>query len=200
MRQLIRINGRKRIIYRDSRGRFIRKRYAKKKRHYDPKIRHIKHKKEIRKESKKENKKESRKEHKKIHKHLTFSDKNKQLKSSFLKTERKKSKKKLYKKNIVSKTAFSRVNEYRLRRPIPTRRGVMVIEFLFIKLAHGRYISRHSTGYSNKMMFPREFEKGYDLCLRRAMSKIDFSPDNVKIIEITYNYYISKKSRFMDRL
>lgn len=128
---------------------------------------------------------------------VSFDSKNRQLKEAYQKRENKRLSK-FSKNNVISRVKFTKVYEYRLSSPLRGKKGVMVIEFLFTKINRGFTQQRKEAGYSNKMSFPREFKKGYNLCLRRAMAKIDFSPDNVKVISVTYNYYISKNDRILN--
>lgn len=99
------------------------------------------------------------------------------------------------KKQIISKIKFKKVTELRTKVPIKYHRAVMVIEFRFEKLSPN--IIQFETGYSNKMRFPAEFKKGYNLCLRRAMSKIGFSPDNIRAVRIEYNQYVPNSSNVL---
>lgn len=99
------------------------------------------------------------------------------------------------KPKIISTHRFSKTTELRTSNPIKNHKAVMVIEFRFEKISPR--IIQYETGYSNKMSFPSEFTKGYNLCLRRAMSKINFSPDNIKVVRIEYNSYVSNTSKLL---
>jgi hypothetical protein len=68
----------------------------------------------------------------------------------------------------------------------------MQIRFKFIKFRPNKSpLSATRTGRSNKLNFPAENKRGFDLCIQRAMAQnIPFSPDEIIIEEISYFYWI----------
>lgn len=111
------------------------------------------------------------------------------------KREKKSTKKKrglssIRKKNIRSKTTLSNVIEINLYSPLKGKKGVMEIRFRFTSIKGRKIISIERTGRSNKLFFPRQRRRGYDQCLQRAMAQnIPFSPDDIKIVRISYFYW-----------
>ena len=130
---------------------------------------------------------------KKTQKRIKFKTQVQGVKKRYKAIEKARTIKKITKAHIIDTTPFSKVTEYRLNSPLRGKRGVMVIEFRFIKF-RPKHI-QEERGFSNKMSFPAQFSQGYNLCLQRAMSKLTFSPDEIRIIAVEYNYYIDKNSK-----
>lgn len=98
------------------------------------------------------------------------------------------------KKDILDKNRFKHVTEYTMRKPLKKRSGIMIIEFKFIAYRKGRERAiQFERGYSNKMFFPRQYSKAYNLCLRRAASKVTFSWDEAIPVEVNFHYYIENE-------